>query len=73
MKTSISPRAKFYLIYLNLSSLSGDKQGTLLYLATFAAQMAMVWVNAGEIPSHYFGKDDSVNRLGAFLGVMGQS
>ena len=59
--------------FTHSSSLSGDKQGTLLYLATFAAQMAMVWVNAGDMPSHYFGKDDEVNRLGAFLGVMGQS
>lgn len=59
--------------FTHSSSLSGDKQGTLLYLATFAAQMAMVWVNAGDMPSHYFGKDDNVNRLGAFLGVMGQS
>ena len=59
--------------FTHSSSLSGDKQGTLLYLATFAAQMAMVWVNAGDMPSHYFGKDDKINRLGAFLGVMGQS
>ena len=59
--------------FTHSSSLSGDKQGTLLYLATFAAQMAMVWVNAGDMPSHYFGKDEQVNRLGAFLGVMGQS
>ena len=59
--------------FTHSSSLSGDKQGTLLYLATFAAQMAMVWVNAGDMPSHYFGKDDEINRLGAFLGVMGQS
>lgn len=55
------------------SSLSGDKQGVLLYLATFAAQMSMIWINAGDMPSHYFGKDDKVNRLGSFLGVMGQS
>lgn len=59
--------------FTHSSSLSGDKQGTLLYIATFAAQMAMVWVNAGDMPSHYFGKDDGVNRLGSFLGVMGQS
>ena len=61
------------MMFLINLRISGDKQGTLLYLATFAAQMAMVWVNAGEMPSHYFGKDDGVNRLGAFLGVMGQS
>lgn len=33
----------------------------------------MVWVNAGDMPSHYFGKDDGVNRLGSFIGVMAQS
>ncbi len=59
--------------FTHSSSFSGDKQGTLIYLAVFAAQMSMIWINAGEMPSHYFGKDDGVNRLGAFMGVMGQS
>ena len=59
--------------FTHSSALSGDKQGTLLYLATNAAQHGMVWVTPTEMPSVYFGKDDGVNRLGAFLGVMGQS
>ncbi|MEM8829422.1 MAG: flavodoxin family protein [Cyanobacteria bacterium P01_G01_bin.19] len=59
--------------FTHSSSLSGDKQSTLLYLATFASQMSMIWINVGDMPSHYFGKDDEVNRLGSFLGVMGQS
>ncbi|MGF1481325.1 MAG: flavodoxin family protein [Cyanophyceae cyanobacterium] len=59
--------------FTHSSSPSGDKQGTLLYLATNAAQHSMVWINVGDLPSNYLGKDDGVNRLGAFLGVMGQS
>ncbi|MDS3860665.1 flavodoxin family protein [Thermosynechococcaceae cyanobacterium BACA0444] len=59
--------------FTHSSSLSGDKQGTLLYLAINAAQHSMIWVGAGDLPSHYIGKDDGVNRLGSFLGVMGQS
>ena len=59
--------------FTHSGSLSGDKQGTLLYLAINAAQHGMVWVGAGDLPSHYIGKTDGVNRLGSFLGVMGQS
>jgi NAD(P)H dehydrogenase (quinone) len=59
--------------FTHSSSLSGDKQGTLLYMAINAAQHSMIWVGAGELPSNYFGKDDGVNRLGSFLGIMGQS
>jgi NAD(P)H dehydrogenase (quinone) len=59
--------------FTHSSSLSGDKQGTLLYLATNAAQHCMIWVGAGDLPSHYLGQADGVNRLGSFLGVMGQS
>lgn len=59
--------------FTHSSSPSGDKQGTLLYLATHAAQQSMIWVNIGDLPSQYQGKDDGVNRLGAFLGVMGHS
>ena len=59
--------------FTHSSSLSGDKQGTLIYMAINAAQHGMVWVNAADMPSHYIGKDDGVNRLGSFMGVMGQS
>ncbi len=57
--------------FTHSSSQSGDKQGTLLYMAINAAQHSMIWVNAGDMPSHYLGKDDGVNRLGSFMGVMG--
>ncbi|HSM80397.1 MAG TPA: flavodoxin family protein [Nodosilinea sp.] len=59
--------------FTHSSSPSGDKQGTLLYLAIHAAQHGMVWVGATDMPSQYQGKTDGINRLGSFLGVMGQS
>jgi NAD(P)H dehydrogenase (quinone) len=59
--------------FTHSSSLSGDKQGTLLYLSINASQHSMIWVSAGELPSQYAGSDSGVNRLGSFLGVMGQS
>ncbi len=59
--------------FTHSSSPSGDKQGTLLYLITNALQHGMVWVGAADLPSLYVGKDDGVNRLGSFLGVMGYS
>ncbi|MBW4656162.1 MAG: flavodoxin family protein [Kaiparowitsia implicata GSE-PSE-MK54-09C] len=59
--------------FTHSSSPSGDKQGTLIYLSIYAAQQGMVWIGPSDLPSAYFGKDDGVNRLGSFLGVMGQS
>ncbi len=59
--------------FTHSSSLSGDKQGTLIYLSINAAQHSMIWIGVGELPSIYQGKTDGVNRLGSFLGVMGQS
>jgi NAD(P)H dehydrogenase (quinone) len=54
--------------FTHSGGLSGDKQGTLLYLAINAAQHGMIWVGAGEIT-----QPNGVNRLGSYLGVMGQS
>jgi NAD(P)H dehydrogenase (quinone) len=59
--------------FTHSSTLSGDKQGTLLYLSIFAAQHSMIWMSVNDLPSHYFGKEDGINRLGSFIGVMGQS
>jgi NAD(P)H dehydrogenase (quinone) len=59
--------------FTHSSSPSGDKQGTLLYLATNAAQHCMIWVNVGDLPSFLTGKDDGLNRVGSFLGAMGHS
>ncbi|MEH2195405.1 MAG: flavodoxin family protein [Nostoc sp.] len=59
------------------SFLSGEKQGTLLYLAINAALNGMIWVSVGDLPSHFLEKDkekdNGINRLGSFLGVMGQT
>ncbi|GAB4135021.1 MAG: flavodoxin family protein [Cyanobacteria bacterium J069] len=53
--------------FTHSGSPSGDKQGTLLYLAINAAQHSMVWVGNSEMGYNDLG----VNRLGSFLGVMG--
>ncbi|MEA5471103.1 flavodoxin family protein [Spirulina sp. 06S082] len=55
--------------FTHSGSPSGDKQGTLLYLATNAAQHSMIWVNNAEMPM----QENGVNRLGSFLGVMGNT
>lgn len=55
--------------FTHSGSLSGDKQGTLLYLAINAAQHNMIWITQGEMPN----PENGVNRLGSSLGVMGQS
>jgi NAD(P)H dehydrogenase (quinone) len=54
--------------FTHSGGLSGDKQGTLLYLAINASQHAMLWVGFGEIS-----QPNGVNRLGSYLGVMGQT
>jgi len=51
--------------FTHSGSPSGDKQGTLLYLAIHAAQHGMVWVGFAEL------SDEKTNRVGAFLGAMG--
>jgi NAD(P)H dehydrogenase (quinone) len=53
--------------FTHSGSYSGDKQGTLLYVAINAAQHSMVWIGNAE-PN-----DGTVNRLGSYLGVMGQT
>jgi NAD(P)H dehydrogenase (quinone) len=54
--------------FTHSAGLSGDKQGTLIYLGINAAQHAMVWVGAGEMS-----QPSGVNRLGSYQGVMGQA
>lgn len=52
---------------------SGDKLLTLEYLSIFAAQHGMIWITSDVFPSHYLGKTDGHNRLGASVGVMGHN
>lgn len=66
-------RDKLAAGFTHSSSPSGDKQSTLLYMAVNAAQHSMTWINPGELSSFLLGKDDGINRLGSYMGVMGQS
>lgn len=62
--------------FTNSGSLSGDKLNTLVTLAVFGAQHAMLWAGLAEPPLHPAAGeagDDRVNRLGSFLGAMAQS
>jgi NAD(P)H dehydrogenase (quinone) len=54
--------------FTHSGGLSGDKQGTLIYLTINAAQHSMIWVGAGEMS-----QPNGVNRLGSYQGVMGQA
>ncbi|PSB07156.1 flavodoxin family protein [filamentous cyanobacterium CCP2] len=55
--------------FTHSGSPAGDNQSTLLYLAINAAQHGMLWVSLGEMPIQANG----LNRLGASLGVIGQT
>ncbi len=61
--------------FTNSGSQSGDKQNTLVDIATFAAQHGMVWINLNILPGNNSsaGSVEDVNRLGASLGAMAQS
>ena len=57
-------------------SLSGDKLNTLNQLMIFAMQHGMIWVGFESLnasPDNQPGKADVVNRMGGFLGAMGQT
>lgn len=49
---------------------SGDKLNTLSYLSILAAQHGMIWIGSNIVP---YGDAEERNRLGSFLGVMGQA
>ena len=57
------------------ASQSGDKLNTLIQLAVFAAQHAMVWVGVGLMPGNNSstGSVNDLNRLGGFLGALAQA
>jgi multimeric flavodoxin WrbA len=61
--------------FTNSGSQNGDKQNTLVGIATFAAQHGMVWINLNIMPgnNNSGGSVDDLNRLGASLGAMAQS
>lgn len=53
--------------------MSGDKHSTLNYFVTLAMQHGMIWIGTGTLGAAIPGDPDSVNRLGAFTGVMAQA
>ncbi len=53
------------------NSPAGDKSNTLTYLASFAAQHGMNWINFPELPFMYTGNPEKVNRYGFYTGAVG--
>jgi multimeric flavodoxin WrbA len=66
---------KFACGFTNSASQNGDKLSTLIQLAIFGAQMGMFWVGVGDGPGNNWsgGTVNDNNRLGSWLGAMGQS
>jgi multimeric flavodoxin WrbA len=61
--------------FTNSASQSGDKLTTLFQLAVFAMQMGMIWVGVSDLPGNNWsgGSRSDLNRLGTWMGAMGQS
>ncbi|MEM1058500.1 MAG: flavodoxin family protein [Verrucomicrobiota bacterium] len=59
--------------FTHAAGLSGDKLNTLVYFSILAAQHGMTWINPAD--HGYFEPQGNVrtNRMGSYLGVMGQS
>jgi NAD(P)H dehydrogenase (quinone) len=66
---------KIAAAFTNSASQNGDKLSTLIQLSVFAAQMGMIWVGVGDPPGNNWsgGTPNDINRLGSWLGAMGQS
>ena len=61
--------------FTNSASQSGDKLTTLFQIAVFAMQMGMIWVGVSDLPGNNWsgGSRADLNRLGTWVGAMGQS
>jgi multimeric flavodoxin WrbA len=61
--------------FTNSASQNGDKLATLQQLAIFGMQMGMIWVGVADLPGNNWsgGARSDINRLGTWLGAMGQS
>ena len=68
-------RNKIAAGFTNSGAHSGDKLNTLMSMALFAAQHAMVWVGLDLKPGNASSKAGAqdLNRLGSWLGAMAQS
>ena len=59
---------------VNSASLNGDKQATLGWLNTLAAQHGGIWVSLGQLPANTLAATRAdVNNLGGSLGALVQS
>jgi NAD(P)H dehydrogenase (quinone) len=53
------------------ATLNGDKQSTISYLATLAAQHKMLWTGTGMHPSNdKVATRDDLNHLGGYMGLL---
>jgi Multimeric flavodoxin WrbA len=61
--------------FTNSGARAGDKLGTLIQMALFAAQHGMLWVSLGLPPANNStrGSEEDLNRLGFWLGAAAQS
>ena len=60
--------------FTNSASLNGDKQVTLIYLQTLAAQHGGIWVSLGLAPANTLASTrEDLNNLGGSAGVLVQS
>ncbi|MBZ0147200.1 MAG: flavodoxin family protein [Pseudorhodoplanes sp.] len=68
-------RNKIAAGFTNSGAQSGDKLSTLISMALFAAQHAMIWVGLDLLPGNASSKGSTsdLNRLGSWLGAMAQS
>lgn len=68
-------RNKIAAGFTNSGAHSGDKLNTLVSMALFAAQHAMIWVGLDLMPgnSSSDASTTDLNRLGSWLGAMAQS
>ncbi len=60
--------------FTNSASINGDKDGTVGFLKTFAAQHGMLWVSTGLAPSNSkAAQRNDINYLGGYSGLLAQS
>lgn len=60
--------------FVNSASMNGDKQATMIWLQTLAAQHGGIWVSLGMLPANTAAATRAdVNNLGGSLGVFVQS
>lgn len=57
--------------FTNSASMNGDKESTLMYLSTLAAQHKMLWTGTGMHPSNNKAATrDDLNHLGGYRGLL---